>query len=508
MIRAKPYSPRINASHPLARGLAACLSIGEGFGTPRDLTGITTPSLLSSPTWNPGPYGWAVQTNGSGSGIGFDRPLIPSNADFTIAVLFRPTSVAAAGSIVGQRDGAAGDRLVWYVGGGPGTLQPQIGGGGGEVFNGSTTLSIGVWHLAVLARSGNTYTQWLNGRQDGTGTRSGTITQTANTALGRASATDNSIAIGADFAGFWDWDRALTAQEVTLLTSDPWAVIRPPHRLVRLWAGIGGGGGTDVTVSLGLLEASGALLTPTVSGGASYSAAILGADGAILTPTVSAGAVYAASLLSATGALLTPTVSGGAAVSPAILTATAEQLTPTVSGGANVSTAVLSSTSEVLAPTVTGHALVSLGIVEATAELLGVTVQTGGNITVSAGLLEATAELLSPTVSASASTTVGLLSASAELLTPTTSGGALVSLGLLEASAELLGVTVSIGSGNITVSVGVLEATAELLGVAVIGAGPTGPTRFASTVVRIGPGSGSGVTRVGPDSDAGTVSGA
>lgn len=66
ILKAKPWRPILQRSHPLARGLSAAWIFNEGAGTIlRDLVGNSNATTQNSPTWGMGLHGSTLSFNGT-----------------------------------------------------------------------------------------------------------------------------------------------------------------------------------------------------------------------------------------------------------------------------------------------------------------------------------------------------------------------------------------------------------------------------------------------------------
>jgi len=223
---AKPQWPyTLNTDCAQAQGLVAWYPGDPSDGRSLvDMSGRKNHGTLSN-IGNTNTSGWTagyqggrcLYLDGVNDAVNLNSQLMPTTTPFTLAAWINTPNVASVGCPFGQTAGGAG-RLVWYMNT---TLQPQIGGGGGEPFFGTVNFAANKWYHVVLARSGTTYTQWVNGKRDGTGTSPTSSLDVANTWYGSRNASELL------WVGFLDsgmiYNRALTDPEA-------WALYDPATR--------------------------------------------------------------------------------------------------------------------------------------------------------------------------------------------------------------------------------------------------------------------------------------
>ena len=104
--------------------------------------------------------------NGSAYSLSAASPFNPSTQDFTAALWFLTTSMAANNNLLAQQDGGGTGR-TWIAATTGLVLESVI---GGVAINGSTTLSTNTWYHALVTKAGTTVTGYLNGVQELTAT--------------------------------------------------------------------------------------------------------------------------------------------------------------------------------------------------------------------------------------------------------------------------------------------------------------------------------------------------
>lgn len=230
--RPKPVSPRVRAGHPLQSGLLRYFALAERAGNVLTDTAGGAHATLNSASESQRvicPYGRAFNFVGGGNRAGGSAAGLPSgSAPRSVAVLFRTTS------------GASRNLASWGVIGG-GLFNIGVSGGVLTARNESTSVNAGSglndgnWHLGVITTGpGSELRFYADGRF--VGQRTLTLNTTANGTLYIASYQLDLQTLLGDMAMLAVWGRTLSDSEVAMLTSDPFAVVRPPWRLVHLFA--------------------------------------------------------------------------------------------------------------------------------------------------------------------------------------------------------------------------------------------------------------------------------
>ena len=212
----------VNKAHPLYQNLQGLWFPGFGQGdTVYDIAQVApdrnlTFSNVNQVFWEFNGWGrWGVRTNNNPNGLHhLSLPAwINQNATYTYALTFEYITTAGSGiSSLIQADGGSG-RTILYIDDGPGSgpLRTSLPSGAGA---GNTTLTTGNTYDAVFVKDGNSYTYYLDGKDDG-GTSGSTTSQTSDIRFG-AHKSNNSNSANVRFCRIAMWDRPLTADDVRL----------------------------------------------------------------------------------------------------------------------------------------------------------------------------------------------------------------------------------------------------------------------------------------------------
>jgi hypothetical protein len=122
--------------------------------------------------------GWGNYFDGSGDYLALSSPAVPaSTSDFTLEGWFNVSNYSASRNIFTQNQtGASSDGRIIVNITTAGILNATIGGTNlPGTLNTTTTITTNVWHHFALVRSSNTFTLYLNGVSEVTGSGTGTI---------------------------------------------------------------------------------------------------------------------------------------------------------------------------------------------------------------------------------------------------------------------------------------------------------------------------------------------
>lgn len=225
--RLKPKRPKLNRRDPLAKSLALLLPLHEGGGTvAHDLSGYgNNGTLTGGVTWTAGQFGRCLSFDGASGSYVIGAYSLPTSADWTVSCRFKITS-ASLGVLFAQRGGGEPDRFLLYYN--AGTIQPQIGGGGGEPFTPSVTLSQNTWYHYALKKTGALYTQYIDGALDGSGNAGASTIPAQPLKIGNW---DSDLGWIGNIGDFAVWSRPLSPAEVARLYADSFRMVRPRRRV-------------------------------------------------------------------------------------------------------------------------------------------------------------------------------------------------------------------------------------------------------------------------------------
>ncbi len=297
----------------------------------------------------------------------------------------------------------------------------------------------------------------------------GTVSQTVSFALPSSAAThlQNALTAGSSFTlcqGL-DFGQEVGNDYVAVGSNVNTTAARRPTLRVDYTPG---GGGTNVTVSAGVL--SGSLSTPasTVSAQRNISAAvgILSASLSLPAPSIIAQSNISVSvgMLSAAFSIGSASVQGDSSISLGLLSGTFNISSPDLSIGSTALVSVLSGSTSILSAAVEsgGSVSVSVGVLSGSFSTLVPSILTQSNISISVGVLSATGDIISPSVSTSVSVSVEapLLSGSLSLPAADVVIGA-ISVDAIVGSLSLLAPTI-LTEYSVSVQVGILSGSLSL----------------------------------------------
>ena len=292
-----PALPRLRREHPVADGLVAYYPFYEGSGgllgdiAGRNLTGTLT-NMDPTTDWVASPYGWVLDFDGSNDFVttllASDNAAIAGARTFSAWAL--SNTVASGAGILDYRIAcqvAAGSSTRFAIGAGVSAgLKAGLAynNGSPQILLGTTSLSAGVWYHIAGVYTTSELIIYLNGVEENRVTSTTGASSSAVVEIGRLSAPSR----------WWNGriaqvaihGRALSADEISLLASQPDLLIEPPStRRIYLFKSATGGAmsGTAALVfaSSGTLAGAGelggvALLTFAASGTATGAGAMSG----------------------------------------------------------------------------------------------------------------------------------------------------------------------------------------------------------------------------------------
>ena len=303
------------------------------FDESNDDVQITDDPVLTLPDGNWAIAGWVKLDNNTGSLFQYFFSWGGASASPSINLLFNEASAAN-----------------------PNELRFLIADSGGDQANGTSTGTPGTstaWQHIIVQRSGNTFTQYVDGSADGSTINAdvNNINLTSALYLGARSDEDNDRRFGGDMAEWAKWDRALVADEraALVLGFSPlffqrdlkWylPMVRPYVELKE---------GLTVTNDGSTIGAHPAIIYP---GSNRIGLAAAAAAGVTVTPPT------LALILSEFAPIVTAT--GDIVVTPPTLAQTLAAFAPTVSTPTTVTPPVFALTLTPFAPTVTTPRLVT-----------------------------------------------------------------------------------------------------------------------------------------------------
>lgn len=416
----KPECPVLQWGHPLAAGLVAAFPFAEGAGSPRDLVAGLA-GTLNSAAWATGPNGPVLRFNGTNATVTF--PTIPANLHG-----------ASAGTVYlrlrnSTDSGDRGSPLVLRGHDYPADHYPYS----GSIYIGhledtrisgavSSVVTLTDWHSLSVVKAGTAWTFRQNQAVAASATSGSSTVSAVFFYLGGD--TPHNFWWPGDIDCLYIWNRALSAQDLGAMDSDPFALVRPRQfTFFDLPSGVS----ATFAGTLGAVTLSGSAtagLPPTATGTASNT---LGA----ITVTATATAA------------LPPTATGSLSRTLGAITVSATA-TASLPGGAtgnlsqSLGAVTLSATATAgLPPTATGSLSRTLGAitVAATATAAGPGAATGS--------LSATLGAITATATATAGTPPSATGNLSATLGPVT----VIASGIVGAFAEFGVSTITLGFG-------------------------------------------------------------
>lgn len=226
---AKPTSPVLQRDLALERGVVAAYPLFEGAGNSvAELGGRNNRAALTATSWVGSPFGAALSFNGSTSTLqsGTTFPAIDA-ADFTVAVLFCPTSIP--GNYTCLFDNAGRDPSAFFNAGNGAPSWYLAYGAQATDSVGSITIAINNWYRFVWTHAGSLNTVYINGRLSGTSSGAVFAPGAAVVQIGL-----NPSGGGQKFTGYVaecsTYNRAWSASEAANDNLDPFAIYRERSR--------------------------------------------------------------------------------------------------------------------------------------------------------------------------------------------------------------------------------------------------------------------------------------
>lgn len=233
--RQKPASPRLQVGHPLAQNLLEfyCLPQTTVAANSNAYVDVVNPnvSLILAATTTP-----CDTDNGPGLlTTGVDAIEMPNRynyagqGQFSIQFIFIPLTFNTVNSEFLSKN----QEFDLFFNNSTGNCNLiTIGGGGVSASVASTCgLILGQTYIYTVTKRGSNVQSYCNGRADITGTTAATTAGNQNL---KVNGDGNRGAIPTcKFISWAFWNRKLSADEVTMLTNDPYAPIRPRARVLK-----------------------------------------------------------------------------------------------------------------------------------------------------------------------------------------------------------------------------------------------------------------------------------
>jgi hypothetical protein len=233
--RTKPSFPRLRADHRLARGLHWCLTFADGAGVvsrdvgPNGWDAVDIGSVNEARV--PSPYGWAVDhslsVNRAMQATAFVSP--PIATSFTLVSLATARGVNSNRRLWSGTGLTTGHGLVDNV---AGELQFRINNGSNRIASGPA-VPLNQWYAATGTWDGVSLRLYVDGRfaVENTPGGSSELTSYSGISVSTQGNSNSGLLRGMQIVAFASvHSRALSAQDVFELHSDPFAMFRPRQR--------------------------------------------------------------------------------------------------------------------------------------------------------------------------------------------------------------------------------------------------------------------------------------
>jgi hypothetical protein len=245
---AKPTFPSLRRGHPLAAGLVGAYCLHEGSGTIiNDLSGGDNNGTLQGASWSTGPSGYSLKLVRASAQYVSVPNIIQgptSTVTATMACWVNPASLGGYYGIMETRIASPATFIALLLSGSPGNPVTASWNNTGAEYDAATglTLNIGEWAFVAATVSGTSLTVYRGSPTLGLGRFSITLSSTARD-LSKAWVFGQDTAVtgrswDGQLDGFFLYNRALSAVEISLLYEDSFQMYRR-RRLMPVRPGAG-----------------------------------------------------------------------------------------------------------------------------------------------------------------------------------------------------------------------------------------------------------------------------
>jgi hypothetical protein len=204
-------------------------------------------------------------------------------------------------------------------------------------------------------------------------------------------------------------------------------------------------GSAKLATSLQSLTAS--VYGPTLLGGSLVSVALRSLTASVFDPAILGGSLLSVALKTMPASIFSPIEIAGSLLSVGLETIAASVYSPTEKTGALLSVALETITASVFDPTIITGARFSVGLETITAAVFDPSIATQGNITVTVNLQTLTASIFDPSILGGSILSIGMKTISASVFSPSSLGGSLSLAGLQTLTASIFDPTIILAGG-------------------------------------------------------------
>jgi hypothetical protein len=204
-------------------------------------------------------------------------------------------------------------------------------------------------------------------------------------------------------------------------------------------------GSAKLATSLQSLTAS--VYGPTLLGGSLVSVALQSLTASVFDPAILGGSLLSVALKTMPASIFSPIEIAGSLLSVGLETIAASVYSPTEKTGALLSVALETITASVFDPTIITGACFSVGLETITAAVFDPSIATQGNITVTVNLQTLTASIFDPSILGGSILSIGMKTISASVFSPSSLGGSLSLAGLQTLTASIFDPTIILAGG-------------------------------------------------------------
>lgn len=251
--RSKPKGAELDRDHPLARGLVGLWTFSEGGGAAVYDKVAGYAGSVTSPAWTAGPIGAALSFDGSSTAVNAGNVCGGLTTGLTIAVWFYWNAQQNTQAVLVDKGAGSQEYRLKFTGGNtlaldvPGTYPNN------ETAT-SSAISAGSWHFAVATDGGGVGAVYVDGQQAGVNNSFVAPGAATSVPLFFGNYSGGSAYFNGKIAYVGIWNRALSAQEVTALTAEPFAMLRRPSIAWETVAPPAGSTLTDLAAMQALLS--------------------------------------------------------------------------------------------------------------------------------------------------------------------------------------------------------------------------------------------------------------